>query len=220
MAELIFHAEELDALTRCPLLQKVTPEEIQPLLDHPETSLLAFHSDEVVYSPHHFRHCLGILLSGQLTVTKGELSVSTLQPGDLFGAAALYSDDPEFVTTITAKRPGRCLLLSQQRVDQLLAQDPRIRETYLRYLTSRIRFLSGRLQSLAQTGVEGKLARYLLANAQEGQLTCSATDLAKRLGIGRASLYRAFESLEQSGLITRQGKTICIPDLSGLEGIL
>lgn len=220
MAELIFHAEELDALTRCPLLQKVTPEEIQPLLDHPETSLLAFHSDEVVYSPHHFRHCLGILLSGQLTVTKGELSVSTLQPGDLFGAAALYSDDPEFVTTITAKRPGRCLLLSQQRVDQLLAQDPRIRETYLRYLTGRIRFLSGRLQSLAQTGVEGKLARYLLANAQEGQLTCSATDLAKRLGIGRASLYRAFESLEQSGLITRQGKTICIPDLSGLEGIL
>jgi len=220
VAELIFHAEELDALTRCPLLQKVTPEEIQPLLDHPETNLLAFHSDEVVYSPHHFRHCLGILLSGQLTVTKGELSVSTLQPGDLFGAAALYSDDPEFVTTITAKRPGRCLLLSQQRVDQLLAQDPRIRETYLRYLTGRIRFLSGRLQSLAQTGVEGKLARYLLANAQEGQLTCSATDLAKRLGIGRASLYRAFESLEQSGLITRQGKTICIPDLSGLEGIL
>ena len=193
MAELIFHTEELDALTRCPLLQKVTPEEIQPLLDHPETSLLAFHSDEVVYSPHHFRHCLGILLSGQLTVTKGELSVSTLQPGDLFGAAALYSDDPEFVTTITAKRPGRCLLLSQQRVDQLLAQDPRIRETYLRYLTGRIRFLSGRLQSLAQTGVEGKLARYLLANAQEGQLTCSATDLAKRLGIGRASLYRAFQ---------------------------
>ena len=72
----------------------------------------------------------------------------------------------------------------------------------LRYLTGRIRFLSGRLQSLAQPGAEGKLARYLLANDGEGQLTCPATDLAKRLGISRASLYRAFEAMEQAGLIT------------------
>lgn len=220
MVYLTFHSEEWAALARCPLLKNRTEEEILPLLDHPEANLVSFRANEAVYSPHHFRHCLGILLSGQLAVTKGDLSVSILEPGDLFGAAALYCDSEEFVTTITARRPGRCLLLTQQRVDQLLAQDARIRENYLRYLTGRIRFLSGRLQSLAQTGAEGKLARYLLANAREGQLTCAATDLAKRLGIGRASLYRAFESLEQSGLISRQGKTIFLPDPTGLEGLL
>lgn len=210
---------EYAALPRCPLLQGLTPEAIRTLLDHPE-ALVDFSPDQVVYSPHHFRRSLGILLSGRLVVTKGSLSVSFLEPGNLFGAAALYSDDGEFVTTITAKRPSRCLLLSQERVDLLLAQDPQIRENYLRYLTGRIRFLSGRLQSLAQTGAEGKLARYLLANAQDERLTCSATDLAKRLGMGRASLYRAFEALETSGLITRQGKTIHIPDPTGLAGVL
>ena len=63
----------------------------------------------VVYDPTHFQRCLGILLEGQLQVTKGGLSVSVLEPGDVFGAAALFSDRAEFETTITAKRTaGAC----------------------------------------------------------------------------------------------------------------
>ena len=44
--------------------------------------------------------------------------------------------------------------------------------------------------------------------------------LAQRLGISRASLYRAFEALENSTLIVRRGKTILIPDLAALESVL
>ena len=110
-------------------------------------------------------------------------------------------------------------MLEQPLVDRLLAEQSQIRENYLRYLTGRIRFLSGRLQTLAQSGVEGKLARYLLA-AGTGELTCSAIQLCQRLGISRASLYRAFADLEDSGLITRRGKTITVLDPAGLETVL
>ena len=65
-----------------------------------------------------------------------------------------------------------------------------------------------------------KLARYLLANGQGGSVTCTASGLAQRLGISRASLYRAFEALEKSALIVRRGKTILIPDLAALESVL
>ena len=105
-------------------------------------------------------------------------------------------------------------------MDRLLAEERSIRNNYLRYLTGRIRFLSGRLQSLAQTGSEGKLIRYLLANGRSGSITCSSTELARRLGISRASLYRAFEPLEEGGLIIREGKTIRIPSPAALEGAL
>ena len=151
------------------------------------------------------------MLEGELQVTKGELSVSLLQPGDLFGAAALYSDAAEFATTITAKKDSRCLLLSQQMVDQLIARDAGFRERYLRYLTGRIHFLSSRMDSLSQHGAESKLARYLLSNMDKGHtLTCSAADLARRLGLSRASLYRAFDSLEKQKLILREGKTVLL----------
>ena len=103
-------------------------------------------------------------------------------------------------------------------VDRLLEEEPLLRRNYLCYLTGRVRFLSGRLQSLSQNGTEGKLVRYLLTNGQSGSFTCSASDLAHRLGISRASLYRAFRDLEAGGVIRREGKTILIPSLSALEG--
>ena len=212
--------EELALLGQCPLLRGSSEIFLLEVSAAPGAELSRFGAGQEVYSPQKFRRCLGVLLDGQLQVTKGTLTVSCLEPGELFGAAALYSDAPEFATTITARRPSRCLLLDQGLVDTLLAGHAHIRENYLRYLTGRIRFLSGRIQSLAQSGAEGKLARYLLANGRSGSLTCPATDLAHRLGISRASLYRAFETLEASGLIVREGKTISIPDLSALEGVL
>lgn len=220
MVTLSLTTEDFVLLGRCPLLRGGSQELLRRISTEDGASFAQFSAGQTVYSPTNFRRCLGVVLSGQLQVNKGALAVSELEPGALFGAAALYSDAPEFATTITAKRAARCLLLDQELVDRLLAEEPLIRENYLRYLTGRIRFLSGRLQSLAQTGTEGKLARYLLANGQEGNVTCSATELAHRLGISRASLYRAFTTLEDSGLILRTGKTISIPNLSALEGVL
>lgn len=202
------------------LLGACSPEILQEILSSPDAIYDCFPAGTTVYDPSHFQRCLGILLDGQLQVTKGGLSVSVLNPGELFGAAALYSDCVEFATTITAKKDSRCLLLPQWLVDELIARDIGFRERYLRYLTGRIHFLSARLDSLAQHSAERKLARYLRSNAEENHtLTCSATDLAKRLGLSRASLYRAFEVLEDSGLITRSGKTIFIPDPERLERV-
>ena len=209
--------EELSLLAACPLFQKVEGGWLRSLAELEGAGLTRFGPGQVVYDPRHFRRSLGVVLSGQLQVAKGSLAVSVLGPGDLFGAAALYSDEPEFAATITAKGASRCLMLEQRLVDRLLAEQGQIRENYLRYLTGRVRFLSGRLQTLAQPGVEGKLARYLLVS---GGSSCPATQLCQRLGMSRASLYRAFAALEDSGLITRKGKTITVLDPVGLETVL
>lgn len=216
MVNLPLSQEELSLLTRCPLFRQADGALLRSLTELEGAGVVQF-DPGIVYSPQHFRRSLGVVLSGQLQVTKGSLAVSVLEPGDLFGAAALYSDEPEFASTITARGPSRCLMLEQQLVDRLLAEHGQIRENYLRYLTGRIRFLSGRLQTLAQPGVEGKLARYLLAN---GGSSCPATQLCQRLGVSRASLYRAFAALEDSGLIVRKGKTITVIDPAGLETVL
>ena len=211
--------KEFSTLASCPLFHGAGETLLQSLLGSEGAERARFAPGQVVYDPLHFRRCLGVVLSGQLQVTKGSLAVSALGPGDLFGAAALYSDEAEFASTITAKCPSSCLMLEQSLMDRLLAEQSQIRENYLRYLTGRIRFLSGRLQALAQPGVEGKLARYLLASGG-GTVTCPATQLCQRLGVSRASLYRAFSVLENSGLILREGKAITIVDPAGLETVL
>ena len=48
------------------------------------------------------------------------------------------------------------------------------------------------------------MVRYLLSSLSYGVVECSASGLARQLGISRASVYRAFQDLEQAGLIRRR----------------
>lgn len=208
--------QQMSLLSHSALLLDLPPEAISAILAREGCTLEDFPAGETIYRPDKFRRSLGILLSGQVRVTKDALTVSVLEPGALFGAAALYSDAPQYATTLTALHPCTALMLTQGLLDQLMSEQDLLRQNYLRYLSSRIRFLSARLQSLAAGGAEGRLSRYLLENLADGRLVCPATELAQRLGISRASLYRAFDTLEASGLIKRQGKTIWVPDPAAL----
>lgn len=166
---------------------------------------------EAIYTPHRFRRCLGVLLSGRVQVTKDTLLVSHLSAGDLFGAAALFTDNQDYATTLTALSPCQVVLFPQEGVERLVQGSPRFAMNYVRYLSGRIQFLSGRLDTVSAGTAEGKLAQYLLSAAgEDGQVTISATQLSARIGVGRATLYRAFEALERDGAIAREGKVIRI----------
>lgn len=213
--DLMLSLVERAALLDSPLLQGAESTLIDEILASPNTSLLSFQSGDTVYTPGQFQRSLGVVLSGSLQVRRATLFVSALTAGDLFGAAALYSDAPNYTATLTGASEGRILFLSYPLVDSLMATSPLLRENYLRYLTGRIRFLNGRLHSLAAGDGETKLARHLLSSP--APLTCSAVELASLLGVGRATLYRAFQSLEESGAILRSGRTITVLDSDLLQ---
>lgn len=211
--------DERARLLACPLFLNCPQEVAHQALAAPDCSLQAFDPGQTLYQPHRFSRCLGILLSGSVKVTRDALTISVLSPGDLFGAAALFNDRPDYATTLTACTPCRVVLLTQELVSRLMDTSPQIRDNYIRYLSGRIRFLSGKIRSLAADSAQGKLKQHLLTtlSADQPRLNCPATELAHRLGISRASLYRAFETLEEQGLIRREGRSILVPDLKAME---
>ena len=174
---------------------------------------------EVIYDPRHFQRCLGVVTEGTVRVDKGELLMSTLRRGDLFGAAALFNDRPDYATTLTARTPCRVLLLPQALVEELMGRFPEVCRSYVAYLSERIRFLSGKIDALTAGSAERKVAQYLLSrlDGEWAELDCSATGLAQRLGVSRASLYRALDALEARGAVRRAGKRFRIPDPAALE---
>ena len=215
----ILTAEELDCLQICPVFQDCPPEFVRQAVAHQECSVHDFRPGETLYQPDRFSRCLGVLLSGGVRVTRDALAISILAPGDLFGAAALFNDRPDYATTLTAISPCRVVLLTQALVSRLMDENSLIRDNYIRYLSGRIRFLSGKIRSLAADSAEGKLKQHLLTSLSPDRprLDCPATELAHRLGISRASLYRAFDALERQHLIQREGRSILVPDLKALE---
>lgn len=175
-----------------------------------ESTLLRVDKGDAVYAPGQFYRCLGVILKGKVEVRREALLMSILAEGDVFGAAALFADAGGYPTTLTALTPCRMLLIPQESVRRLIRTCGPFAEDYTAYLSGRIQFLSQRLEAVSTPSAEGKLARYLLSAQVDGAVTLSATQLCQRLGMGRATLYRAFEALEGAGAIARAGKTIRI----------
>lgn len=201
-----------------PLFRRVEPELLSNIMDAAE--LVFVPCGDTVYERRHFSRCLGVLLEGALQVRKESLMISVLRQGEVFGAAALFNGREDYPTTLTAVSDCRLILIPQESVRHLVRTCGAFAEDYVSYLSERIRFLSERLDAVSAEGGEGKLASYLLTAAgADGRVTLAATQLCQRIGVGRATLYRAFESLERAGAITRTGKTICIMDEEKLRAL-
>ncbi len=172
-----------------------------------------FNKGAVIYSSEHAERALGLVLEGRVRVYHGRVVMNELQPGDVFGAAALFGGEETYHSTVTAHTACRILFLSQATVAQWMAAAPRIGENYIRFLSGRIRFLNRRLATLTAGQTDGKLWRYLLAHRDENgvvHLDGGMTALAKSLDMGRSSLYRCLDALVASGKIRRRGKEIDI----------
>ena len=176
----------------------------------------------VIFDETHFRRCLGILLSGEVLVEKNtadgkKLNMSRLHPGDCFGAAAMFHQRGRYASLLTAKKPTEVLFLPQEVITWAMERNSTITENYISYLSGRIWFLSSRISALTAGTAERKLAVYLL---EQGTMDVSMTDLSQQLNLGRASLYRAVETLEEMGGICREGKTVRILDEEKLREIM
>ena len=137
---------------------------------------------------------------------------------DFSSGAEIYRPD-RFRRCLGLLLSGRVLVTKGSLTVSTLGEEALLRRNYLTYLTGRIRFLNARLGSLAVGDTEGRVVRYLLSSLSYGAVECSASGLARQLGISRASVYRAFQDLEQAGLIRREGRAILVPDPAALEGV-
>ena len=154
---------------------------------------------------------MGMILTGSAAVNKGRAVISTLVPGDIFGAVTLFSDEPSPATTVTARVESSAVFFEKDAIAQLIESEPGAAVGFAAYLSARIRFLTRRIEALTAGDSASKLLSYLLEREQAGEVDIqSCAELARRLDIGRASLYRALDSLETSGDIRREGKKIFI----------
>ncbi len=180
-----------------------------------------FSKGERIYSGAHFRRALGILLKGEAQVSRtgadGRRTVmNRLGPGQVFGVAALFGDDPSYVTDVEAAAECLVLFLPQETITRWVREEPPVAENYIRFLSGRIRFLNGRIASLTNGQADDRLRRFLIEHCgEDGEVALprSMTELAGVLHIGRSSLYRSLEALEDEGFIRREGRHIFIEDI-------
>ena len=209
------------------LFNKVDQEAIDRLLDSAECEEKSYLRGEVIYSPEDFERKIGFVCKGECLVVRrsngNNVPLNTVKEADSFGIVTVFSSRERFPTLIIAKTACTVLFFSADTLKQLIGANAQISLNVIEFLTEKIDFLNDKVAAFSGGSIEEKLISYLLGlknkhNSLEFEFNKKKS--AEALNCGRASLYRAIDTLESGGYISVDSKKIYIKDLIGLERIL
>lgn len=212
--------QERALLGRCPLFLGAEDALLRRLPALPGVTLESFAAGDLLYGPSQFRRSLGVLLAGQVQVTNGSLSVSLLRAGELFGAAALYNDAPEFAGRPPPPAPpaGSCFIPQRPGPPAGGGASP---PPQLPPVPHRARPVPVRAAALGGPDRRGGEAGPVSADPP---LRRATAPVRHRPGQAPGHQPRlpvpAFQALEDARLIRREGKSMYVLDPAGLEGVL
>ena len=187
-----------------------------------------FQANQVIDCNAVYHPGMGIIWDGKARIIKQSTDahpvfMKFLQPGQPFGIAALYFETGKSLSEIRAEGRCRVLMIGRELMTALMTEQPIIGINYIRYLSGRIHFLNRKIEGFTGFSTRSRLEMYLIDHAEvqgtSGVVTLShsLTALANALSVGRASLYRALDALEEEGIIRRENRTIWIDDIRRLD---
>lgn len=159
-----------------------------------------------------------IILSGKVVVERIDesgnlMSIAEFFSGDILGGNLLFSKNPTYPMTVTAKSPAKILEINKKRLLRLLKDNPEFLECYLEYVSDHTVILGDRIKHYVKRSIRESIISYLdcerkRQNGNNIKLTMSKTALAERIGVQRASLSRVFAELRDEGLIRYSARYI------------
>lgn len=175
------------------------------LLDEP----VCFNKGDIIYSEEDYPNALGILLNGSAAAYSGRVIKRKFNTGDTFGAAAVFGSDKQYISKITAEKNCTIQFINEDTLAKWFAISNRVGINYISFLSDKIRFLNKKISQFSGSSAEAKLLSFFKANAKDGVVAVqSISFLAKTTGMGRTSVYRALEALENMGSIKRDKNII------------
>lgn len=190
------------------LFERLCSDEIQALCRDIKPEICDFSKNGTVLCRESYERRLGFVVSGEIEVRRKRedgalIPLNNLTKGASFGILSLFSKDEEFPTEIVAKKASTVLFLTKADVTSLISKSPAVSINVIEFLSERVAFLNRKLGTFSAASVEDKLKRFIQAEGRrlgnEFPLNCKKT--AEKLGVGRASLYRALEHLQSVGYI-------------------
>lgn len=211
-------AKDREALASSPLFASLGSGVLESWFREKRAFLLSAKKGGTIMAARSFDRCLVLIIKGSAAVSKvgsdgRKTVINVLSAGDVFGMATLFYEREGYPSEITAESPCRMAVFPKELVEEAFSSSPEFAKAYVTLLSRKIHFLNRKLEIFTEGEAEEKLLRFLSAAAKgrtEFELPCSVSRLAESLGVGRASVYRAFDALSGEGVLAREGRKIVI----------
>lgn len=207
--------KSMDILSTCQLFNGMSPIEIGHLLSQEGCRLVHYPAGSTIPS----ERGMMLLLTGSVLIEKQSADGRYLQmrevwPPQAINVSALLAQPPREVSRLSTPDGCRAVELSRALVTQALMEGGTFSVNLVEFLLGRVVFLNKKITALSGHTAASRLELYLAENAvqkdgvSQVQLPFSLSEFAEHLCVGRASLYRTLDAMEQQGRIRRKGRTI------------
>lgn len=210
------------------LFEGLNESKIDSLLKLCSPVIKTYQKNGVIYSPDKFQREVGIIIGGKCRVERlsddgRAIPLNDLSEGDAFGIVAAFSERKYFPTHIVALCDSTVAFFTKNDVVRLIEENNKIALNVIGFMSNRIDFLNDKILTFSGHNVEQKLAKHiydLYISSGTSTFPFNKKKASEQTNVGRASLYRAIDSMTSDGIISFDERKIIIKDPQGLERLL
>lgn len=198
------------------LFKNISEDELNKIFSTNGLKEETFSSQTVFYN---YQSCdkIGIIIKGRAVIRSGidGVIIKKLTIGDMYGVASMF-EKPSHSTIVMSVKDCTVLTMNKEFIENCIKISTTFATNYIMLLSQKINFLNNKINFFTAKSAENKVYSYLLQLPRKGnklEMTIDMSTMAKMIGIGRATLYRALDKLETCGTIEKINKTIIFKEV-------
>jgi CRP/FNR family transcriptional regulator, dissimilatory nitrate respiration regulator len=202
------------------LFYSFTSETIQEYMKNKKFRVVEYFKNNTIHYEGELCERLEIILSGTVIIERinkngNILAVAELNENDVLGGNLLFSKNPYYPMTVSAKTTTKVLEVKEEDLFDLLSKHPFVLRSYLELVCDNAYILGNKIKDYAQKTIRESILNYLnyeckKQSSNEIILPITKKELAKKIGVQRTSLSRELAKMRDDGLIKFTRDTITL----------
>ena len=201
----------LELMRQIDLIKSIKPEEIESYLSEGSCKITQYGKNNIVHFVGEVCSKLEIILSGKVVIERIDesgnlMTIAEFFNGDVLGGNLMFSKNPYYPMTVTAKEATLILEINKDRLFILFSDNHEFLKSYLEYVSDHTVILGDRIKHYVNRTIRESIISYLdyeckKQNSNIIKLSMTKKALAERIGVQRTSLSRELAKMREDGLI-------------------
>lgn len=210
--------KHLSLIRKCLPLSSISIEDIHAYLGDGSFKISTYGKNNIVHFSGEVCLKLEVILSGKVAVERIDesgnlMNIAEFYVNEILGGNLLFSKNPYYPMTITAKQPTVILEINKDRLFALFSNNHDFLRNYLEFVSDHATILGDRIKHYVNKTIRECIMGYLEYERQKQnsniiQLNITKKAWAEKIGVQRTSLSRELAKMRKEGLVRYDSKSI------------
>ena len=212
----------LELIQQTDLIKSLKHQEIESYLTEGSCKTTRYGKNNIVPFVGEVCSKLEIIIAGNVVIERIDesgnlMTIAEFLSGDVLGGNLMFSKNPYYPMTVTAKEATLILEINKDRLFQLFSDNHEFLRSYLEYVSDHTVILGDRIKHYVNRTIRESIISYLnyeckKQNSTTIKLSMTKKALAERIGVQRTSLSRELAKMREDGLIEFSPISIILSD--------